>query len=272
MKIAISGANGMLGQDLISFLKIKDCEIFPLTHQNMDITNSALVNETLSQIKPDVLIHCAAYTNVDEIEDNFDIAYKINVEGTKNLALALKKLNATMVYISTDYVFDGEKTTPYQVDDKTNPINKYGFTKLQGEKAVQETLEKYYIVRTSWLYGKNGKNFVETMLNLKDKPELKVVDDQKGCPTWTKDLANAIWKVLKMPYGIYHGCSKGETTWFSFAKEIFKLENLNVNLKPCTTKDFSRKAKRPKYSVMENSDLIDDWKIGLSNYLKERKG
>ena len=176
-----------------------------------------------------------------------------------------------MVYISTDYVFDGTKTEPYLPTDKPNPINNYGLTKYQGELEVQKNCKKHYIARTSWLYGVHGNNFVETMLKLAKNDELNVVDDQIGCPTWTIELIQGILKLLNKPYGIYHICGSDSTSWYGFAKEIFRQENLQVNLKPCTTDKFPRPAKRPHYSVMDNAGIARDWKEALSNYLKLRK-
>ena len=177
-----------------------------------------------------------------------------------------------MVYISTDYVFDGTKSTPYLPSDQTNPINQYGLSKFKGEEAVKKYCEKYYIVRTSWLYGHHGKNFVETMLSMAQKPEIKVVDDQIGCPTWTVELANGILKLIGMqkPAGIYHVCGSGATSWYGFAKEIFEQSGLKVNLQPCETKDFPRPAKRPLYSVMQNEKICRDWKQALKDYLALR--
>ena len=177
-----------------------------------------------------------------------------------------------MLYLSTDYVFDGNNTKPYLPTDITNPQNNYGLTKLEGEKAVQKHCKKYFIVRTSWLYGIYGKNFVETMLSLKDKPELKVVDDQIGCPTWTIELSNGISKIIETEdYGIYHICGSGQTSWYNFAKKIFEFSDVKVNLIPCTTKEFPRPAKRPSYSVMENNKICRKWEEALKDYLKLRE-
>jgi len=270
-KVLVAGANGMLGQDLCQVLKENNFFIFPMSHKNLDITNLNETKKIIKEIKPDCIINCAAYTNVDGAEDEKEKAFLINGEGSKNLAIAANENNSILVYISSDYVFDGIKNIPYEPDDKVNPINIYGESKLEGEKMVQQYCEKYYIARTSWLYGKNGKNFVETMLALSDKPELKVVDDQVGCPTWTVDLSKAIIKLFDMKYGIYHLCGSGDTSWHGFAKEIFKQANLNVNLFPCTTDDFPRKAKRPKYSIMNNNNLLRNWQEALNDYLKIRK-
>lgn len=282
MKALVTGANGMLGQDLCPILEDAGYEVVETDIKNLDITNEI---QTLSVIKaenPDLVVHCAAYTNVDKAEEELEIASKINGLGTENVAKACAKTGAILVYISTDYVFDGTKETPYEPDDTPNPQNNYGLTKLQGENAVKKYCEKYYIARTSWLYGHHGKNFVETMIALAGvKPdsarvdeakraELKVVDDQIGCPTWTVELANGILKLLNKPYGTYHICGSGFTSWYGFAREIFSQCNLDVDLKPCTTEEFPRPAKRPRYSVMDNNKLCRNWKSALSDYLALR--
>jgi len=270
-KVLVTGANGMLGQDLCPILEDNGYDVVETDVDIMDITNPISIEKMFSAEKPEIVIHCAAYTNVDKAEEDIDTARLINSIGTENIAKACKKYDSTMVYISTDYVFDGHGTKPYQPLDKTAPLNNYGLTKWEGEEAVRNNLEKYYICRTSWLYGHYGRNFVETMLSLADKPELKVVDDQVGCPTWTVDLSDAIVKILnKKPYGTYHTCGGGNTSWYGFAKEIFKQAGLNVNLVPCTTDEFPRPAKRPLYSVMDNSGICRDWKEALKGYMALR--
>lgn len=270
-KVLVTGANGMLGQDLCPILEDEDYEVIETDIHNLDITNSKIVEEFFLSKQPEIVIHCAAYTNVDKAGEDLETARLINAKGTENLAKICKKIDATMVYISTDYVFDGTATEPYNPNDKTNPINNYGLTKLEGEAAVRKNLEKYYICRTSWLYGHHGKNFVETMLSLADKPELKVVDDQIGCPTWTVELSNAIVKILdNKPYGIYHTCGSNYTSWYGFAKEIFDGINKKVNLLPCKTEEFPRPAKRPAYSVMDNDGICRDWRVALKDYLALR--
>lgn len=270
-KVLVTGAKGMLGQDLCPVLEDNGYEVFETDVDILDITDPECTEKVFSEQKPDIVIHCAGYTNVDKAEEDYETAKIVNVVGTENIAKACKKHNAIMVYISTDYVFDGNGNTPYQPNNTTNPINKYGLTKRDGETAVTNNLEKYYICRTSWLYGHHGKNFVETMLSLASKPELKVVDDQVGCPTWTVDLSNAIVEVLQTkPYGIYHTCGGGSTSWYGFAKEIFKLAGLDVNLKPCTTDEFPRPAKRPAYSVMDNGGICRDWSKALKDYIELR--
>ena len=271
MLVLVTGAKGMFGQDLCPILEDAGYEVIETDVDTLDITNAEQVNQVLKDKMPEVVIHCAAYTNVDKAEEDLKTAELINVTGTENIADACGKLGITMVYISTDYVFDGTKDSPYTPQDKPNPINNYGMTKYEGEEAVRSFCEKHYITRTSWLYGHHGKNFVETMLSLKDKEELKVVDDQIGCPTWTVELANGILKLLdSKPYGTYHVCGSGHTSWYGFAKEIFKLSGLEVNLKPCTTDEFPRAAKRPAFSIMENEGICRNWQFALKDYLDLR--
>lgn len=271
-KVLITGANGMLGQDLVPILEDEGYEIVETDIDNLDITNLDQVKKVLTEEKPQYVIHCAAYTNVDKAEEDIETATKVNVLGTENLAKICGENNITLVYISTDYVFDGQSEKPYLPPDKTNPLSVYGKTKLDGEKAVQKYCKKYYITRTSWLYGHHGKNFVETMISLSDKPELKVVDDQIGCPTWTVELSNGIAKLLEEEAGsgIYHICGSGETSWYGFAKEIFKLIGKKVNLKPCTTEEFPRPAHRPKHSTMDNNGICRNWKAALKDYINLR--
>lgn len=271
MKVLITGAYGMLGQDMCRVLEEMGCFVIPTDYDSLDITNEKMTCDVIADAYPDLIVHCAAFTNVDKAEEAPETAANINVFGTKNVAIAAQKIKATMIYISTDYVFDGTKNSPYLPTDKPNPINIYGQTKYQGEVMVSQYCEKFYIARTSWLYGHHGKNFVETMLSLKDKEEIKVVDDQIGCPTWTIDLIQGITQLLNKPYGIYHVCGSGSTSWYGFADAIFKKSGLNVNLKPCTTEEFPRKAKRPKYSVMNNDNITRNWQIALDDYLKLRK-
>lgn len=272
MKILVTGANGMLGKDLCPMLEDNDFEVIETDVDTLDITNEIQVRNVLAKEKPDFVIHCAAYTNVDQAEEEFAKAELLNAKGAQNVAQACEANGAGMIYISTDYVFDGTKNGSYFSDDKTNPINNYGLTKLHGEEAVQKYCAKHYIVRTSWLYGHHGKNFVETMISLSGNSELKVVDDQIGCPTWTVDLSDALMALIdeEPDYGIYHACGGGFTSWYGFAKEIFETEGLEVNLKPCKTEEFPRPAKRPMCSVMENNGLLRPWKLALKEYLELR--
>lgn len=272
MKVLVTGANGMLGQDLCPILEDAGCFVYETDVETLDITDEEKVSVAIATIKPDVVIHTAAYTNVDKAEEEPEKALAINEQGSVNVAKACAKNDCLMVYISTDYVFDGTNPTPYLPSDQTNPINQYGLSKFKGEEAVKKYCKKYYIARTSWLYGHHGKNFVETMLSMAQKPEIKVVDDQIGCPTWTVELANGILRLIGMqkPYGVYHICGSGSTSWYGFAKEIFEQSGLSVNLKPCTTLEFPRPAKRPAYSVLANEKICRDWKLALKDYLALR--
>ena len=273
-KVLVTGARGMLGQDLCPILEDNGYEVVETDVDTLNITDFDMVKKVLKMEKPDIVIHCAAYTNVDKAEDDLKIATNINVKGTENLAKYCGKNDITLVYISTDYVFDGTKTTPYTPEDKPKPINNYGLTKYKGELAVQKFCKKFYIARTSWLYGIHGKNFVKTMISLKSRPKLKVVDDQIGCPTWTVELANGIVRLLtEEPFGIYHICGSGKTSWYGFAKKIFELISTEDNkegltLKPCTTEEFPCPAKRPKYSVMDNRGYCRKWETALKDYIK----
>ena len=284
MQVLVTGANGMLGQDLCPILEDEGFEVIETDINNLDITDYKKVEKVLSEARPDIVIHCAAYTNVDKAEENLEMARLVNARGTENIAKVCKKFNVKMVYISTDYVFDGENSQPYCPTDRTAPINNYGKTKLEGENAVRAILENYYICRTSWLYGIHGKNFVESMLALAgaepelacvsepSRAEIKVVDDQIGCPTWTVDLSKSIVELLinDSEFGTYHICGSGQTSWYGFAKEIFAQAGLKVNLSPCSTEDFARPANRPRYSVMENNKSCRNWKVALKDYLALR--
>lgn len=271
-RILVTGANGMLARDLCPMLEDADFEVIETTRNELDVTDELQVRRVISDVKPDYVIHCAAYTNVDKAEEEPEIADLINAKSAEYIAKACNSNNAVMIYISTDYVFDGTKKTPYFPDDTTNPTGAYGLSKLHGEEAVRKFCPAHYIIRTSWLYGHHGKNFVETMISLAEKTELKVVDDQVGCPTWTVDLSDAIISFIdeEPPFGTYHACGSGSTSWYGFAKEIFDLMNLNVNLIPCTTEEFPRPAKRPAYSVMDNEGILRDWKQALQEYIELR--
>ena len=266
MKILITGAYGMLGSDLREVLK--DNELIITGSKDLDITKENNVLQFIEDKKPEIVINAAAYTNVDNCETDYDNAYLVNAIGPKNLAVACNKLNIPLIHVSTDYVFDGSKTTPLSEEDKLGPKTAYGKTKLEGEKFVQENTKKYFILRTAWLFGINGKNFVKTMINLSKKNNLlKVVNDQKGCPTYCYDLAMAIKQLLNSDkYGIYHLTNKGELSWYDFAKKIFELSNITINVKPVSTEEFPRPAPRPHYSVLSNQKWIDSGFNPLRNY------
>lgn len=277
MKILITGANGQLGKELTKQYSNKNVELILTDAKELDITNTRLVNEFILNHKPNVIINCAAHTQVDKCETEVDLAFKINTIGPKNLAQASYMVGADIVQISTDYVFDGEGNCDLTEFDKTNPKSVYGVTKLYGEEFIKNLNPRHYIVRTAWLYG-DGNNFVETMLNLsKTNKVLKVVNDQIGTPTNTVDLARVIIKLVEdKNYGLFHCTCKGKASWYEFAKEIFRIKNIDVEVVPCTTEEFPRPAKRPKYSVLRNymlelttGDITRDWREALEEYLKQ---
>ncbi|MBX7076080.1 MAG: dTDP-4-dehydrorhamnose reductase [Methanobacteriaceae archaeon] len=271
MKILITGASGMLGYDLQETLKNHELILF--NSKTLDITNKQIVNEKIGKIEPDIVINAAAYTNVDACEKNYDDAYKVNALGPKNLAKVCKELDIPLVHISTDYVFNGEKNTPLKEEDEIGPKTAYGKTKLEGEIFIQETCNKYFIIRTAWLYGCNGNNFVKTMLELaKNNNEINVVNDQVGSPTYTFDLAIAISKIIETDdYGIYHLTNSGSCSWYEFSKEIFKLSNINIKVNPVSTEEFPRPAPRPKYSVLSDEKWINKGFKPLRNYKEALK-
>lgn len=271
--ILITGANGMLGKDAAQIFSSCGYEVIKATRDNLDITNQIQVDEFFAQNKFDFVFHAAAYTKVDDAETNQDLAFLINAQGAKNVASAAYKKAIPIIYISTDYVFDGSKNSPYLPNDKTNPINVYGASKLAGEEEVKKANPQHYIARTSWLYGKNGKNFVDTMIALgKTQKTIKVVNDQFGCPTWTVDLVEGAKNLIekKMPFGTYHLCGGGTTTWFAFAKKIFEILKIDVETIPVTTKEFPRPAKRPSFSAMDNSFALSEWEEGLKKYIQKK--
>lgn len=273
LKALVTGAKGMLGQDLCPVLEDVGFFVYETDVENLDITNFEMCKNVIKEIKPDFIFHLAGYTNVDKAEEDIETALLVNEKGTENVAKICSENDITLIYISTDYVFDGAKEEKLLPNDETKPINNYGLSKLKGEEAVKRHCKKYYIARTSWLYGLHGKNFVDTMIDLASKnDELNVVDDQTGCPTWTMDLANGIIKLIanEAPYGIYHICGSGQTTWYNFAKKIFELENIDVKINPVTSDVYKRLAKRPKFSVMENEKICRNWEVALKDYLSLR--
>lgn len=276
MKVLVTGANGQLGYDVIKRLKMQNIDSLGVDIGDFDITDKCQVLKAISNYAPDVVVHCAAYTAVDKAEDEKDLCHKINVDGTQNIAEACKNIDAKMVYISTDYVFDGEGDKPFEVTDKPNPINYYGQTKYEGEQAVQKTLQRYFIVRTSWVFGINGNNFVNTMLRLaKERDEISVVRDQIGSPTYTYDLAELLVEIIKTEkYGIYHATNEGYCSWYEFACEIFKQTEIRIKVNPIKTEEYLTKAKRPKNSRLSKDSLskheiLPSWKYALSNFLKQ---
>lgn len=286
----ITGSSGMLGIDLCQEL-YKDYEVIgvDLIHSPRsivhsfhkgDITDRNEIARIIKDADPDVVIHAAAWTDVDGCELDKHKANKINSEGTKNIALACKACKCKiLVYISTDFVFDGKKKAPYKESDEPRPVSVYADSKLKGEIAIKRNLKKYFILRTSWLYGKHGKNFVDTIIEkAKHEPLLKVVDDQVGSPTYAKDLAKAIHALLKKVtgrlYGIYHVTNSGSVSWYEYAREILKLAGLKTKVIPISSEELARPARRPAMSVLDNSKFarftnfkMRDWKSALKSYL-----
>ncbi len=279
MKILVTGVKGQLGYDVVKCLEERQITCVGVDKDDFDITDLDATKEFLTKEEPTAVIHCAAYTAVDKAEDELDICRKVNADGVRNLALVCREMDIKMIYISTDYVFPGTGEVFYEVDAPTGPLSQYGKTKLEGEEAVKELLEKYFIVRISWVFGKNGGNFVKTMLRLgKEREELNVVADQIGSPTYTKDLAPLLCDMIASEkYGTYHATNEGICSWAEFAKEIFKQAGLTVKVNEVTTEEYGvSKAIRPKNSRMSKESLVKagfyklpDWKDALKRYLKE---
>lgn len=272
MEILIIGSHGMLGQELMA--AFKDQELTGWDRNQIDITDYDNSLAKIKELNPEVVINAAAYTAVDDCEKNRDLAMKVNGEGPGNLAKICKDLEAILVHYSTDYIFNGQKTDGYREDyDQIEPLSVYGESKALGEKLIKENCEKYYILRTAWLYGNKGKNFVDTMIKLgQEKSELKVVNDQHGSPTYAKDLAlrtRDILLNLKPAFGIYHATNSGTCTWYEFTQEIFKLKGITAKIIPCATAEFPRPATRPAYSILLNTKLpvMRPWQEALKEYL-----
>lgn len=280
MRILVTGVNGQLGYDIIRCLTEKKIECIGADINDFDITNIKETEEYIFREKPDAVIHCAAYTQVDKAEDDKELCFDVNVNGTKNIAKICEKMDIKMLYISTDYVFPGEGDSFYEVDDVTKALSYYGLSKLEGEKVIQENLSKFFIVRISWAFGKNGNNFVKTMLRLaKEREEINVVKDQVGSPTFTADLAPLLCEmILTEKYGIYHATNEGVCTWAEFASEIFRQAGLNIKVNPIMTEEYPARALRPKNSRLSKKSLdengferLPDWKDALRRYLEELK-
>ncbi|MDO4902894.1 MAG: dTDP-4-dehydrorhamnose reductase [Limosilactobacillus sp.] len=275
--ILITGANGQLGSELRNLLDERGVSYDAFDSKQLDITNPDMVSERFEAVKPKIVFHCAAFTAVDPAEDEKkDLNWKVNEEGTKNVAEAAEKVDATIVYISTDYVFDGTKQGEYTTDDPTNPKNEYGKSKLAGEEIVAKTMSKYYIIRTSWVFGKYGKNFVFTMLRLAESHDkLTVVDDQVGRPTWTRTLAEFMVYATDnhIPYGYYQLSNDGQCSWCEFASDILK--DKPVDVQPVTSDQYPQKAYRPRHSVMsldkvkKTGFVIPTWQEALEKFLDQ---
>ena len=278
MKILVTGASGQLGWDVCQELKRRSITVCAPSSIEMNITDCDAVANYIKKEYPDAVIHCAAYTKVDLAEDEPERCWAINVDGTRNIAIACRKIGTKMVYISTDYVFPGTGEQFYEVTDPVGPVNTYGRSKLAGELAVQSLLERYFIVRISWVFGKNGNNFVKTMLRLAEtRTELNVVCDQIGSPTYTADLAPLLCDMVQTErYGVYHATNEGVCSWAEFAEAIFKLAGKRVIVHPILTSDYPTKAMRPLNSRMSKELLtnvratsLPTWKNALARYMKK---
>ncbi|MEX0650138.1 MAG: dTDP-4-dehydrorhamnose reductase [Candidatus Andersenbacteria bacterium] len=275
MKLLIIGAKGMLGSTLSEVFGDLRPECWD--REEIDITNFEQTREAIAALQPDVIINAAAFTDVDAAETNRQAALAVNETGVRNLALAAKQVDATLIHYSTDYVFPGTQAKGYAEIDAPGPaVNVYGESKLAGERALNEVKPNYYLLRTAWLYGPNGKNFVETMLALANKHDhLNVVEDQWGSPTFTKDVARFTRTLLEeqYPFGIYHAVNSGTASWFQFAQKIFEHTDYGVVVKPTTSAEFPRPATRPTYSVLKNiqGPAMRPWQDALGEYMRERK-
>ena len=278
MKVFVTGVRGQLGYDVMRELEKRGIDAVGVDIQEMDITDEASVEKVIKSAAPDAVIHCAAYTAVDAAEDNEELCRKVNADGPKNIARVCRELDIKMLQVSTDYVFDGEGERPWEPDDPCGPRSVYGQTKYEGELAVQEILEKYFIVRIAWVFGVNGKNFVKTMLKLAETHDsLTVVNDQFGSPTYTYDLAGLLVDMIQTEkYGIYHATNEGFCSWYEFACAIFEKAGKKVEVKPVTTEEYGAKAFRPHNSRMSKEKLtangfrrLPAWEDALERYLKE---
>ena len=276
MKILITGSNGMLGHDLVRVLK-NNHELVLTTSKTLDITDREQVFDVICDSRPDIVINSAAYTDVDGCEENPELAYRVNGEGVRNLALACREIDCALVHISTDYVFDGSANEPIAEDGEIGPISVYGKSKLEGEEAILEILDKFFIIRTAWLYGINGRNFPKTMLELAENhSDITVVYDEVGTPTYTPDLARGICELVETDYyGIYHLTNSGSCSWCEFARYIFDISGRDVNVIPVTASEFARPAPRPSYSVLNNKNWIEkgfkplrDYKDAIKEYIE----
>jgi dTDP-4-dehydrorhamnose reductase len=268
VRLVVFGSAGMLGTDV---MRAAGADAVGFAHAEVDITDATAVEGAVAEAKPDVVVNCAAYTNVDGAESEPDAAMAVNREGARNVAAAAAAHDAAVVYVSSDYVFDGSKREPYVPSDPTGPLQEYGRSKLAGERATIEANPRHHVVRSSWLFGAAGPNFVETMLKLgRERDELRVVDDQVGCPTFTGHLAEALLKLAAGDdYGIHHRAGGGSCSWFEFARAIFEGARIDCRVEPCTTAEFPRPAARPAYSVLAGGDL-PSWQAGLDAYLGAR--
>ena len=278
MKVLVTGGSGQLGTEVCKYLRRKGFDVFSPSRQEMNVTDALKVLETVKRICPDIVIHCAAYTQVDQAEEHREEAFLLNESGTANIAAACLEIAAKMIYISTDYVFSGIGNSYYEIDDPTEPLNVYGLSKLAGENRVRNLLERYFIVRISWLYGHNGDNFVEKILRaIKEKERIQVACDQVGSPTYAKDLPPLLHEMMMSEeYGTYHATNAGICTRAEFATEIIGLTGRKIEVQPILTENFQSCAQRPLNSKLSKASLkehgfkdLRDWKSALYDYYSE---
>lgn len=278
MKILVTGVGGQLGYDVMKVLRQRKIDCLGADIEDFDITDAAASAQFIENYAPDAVIHCSAYTAVDRAEEEADRCRQVNAKGPRNIAEACKRIGAKMVYVSTDYVFPGFGDRFYEVSDPTGPATVYGKTKLEGEAAVKELLDRYFIVRVSWVFGKNGNNFVKTMLRLgRERPEVSVVSDQIGSPTYTADLAPVLCDLVQTEqYGVYHATNEGVCSWADFAAEIFRLGGCKARVHPIPSSQYPAKAPRPLNSRLSKKSLLEAgfgplpcWQDALARYLKE---
>lgn len=279
MKVLVTGVKGQLGYDVVRELQKRGHEAVGVDIDEMDITDAAAVERVMTEVQPDAVIHCSAYTAVDRAEEDTEICRRVNVDGTENIAKICKKLDCKMLYLSTDYIFSGDGERPWEPDDEASPLNAYGQSKYDGELALKKYVKKYFIVRISWVFGINGNNFIKTMLRLgRENGAVKVVDDQIGSPTYTYDLARLLVDMIESDrYGAYHATNEGICSWYEFAKEIFRAAGMdNVSVTPVKSGEFPVKAKRPKNSRMSKEKLVANgfsllpaWQDAVERYIKE---
>ena len=273
MKVALTGAGGMLGHAVRKVFS--DLDLIPFSRAELDITSLDDAVTKIRDARPDFLIHAAAFTNVDACETQPETAYLVNGIGTRNIAIACEEIHCPVIHISSDYVFDGTKTSPYDEWDIPRPVSRYGISKLMAEQFVSSLTNRFYIVRTSWLYGSNGKNFVDTIIRLlAEKDALRVVNDQFGSPTLTDDLANTLKALIGHGYGIYHATNSGVCTWYEFAVEIAERQGIRKQIIPVTSEEFDRPARRPANSALNDTMLrlegiapLRHWEDALDDYL-----
>lgn len=278
MRVLVTGVKGQLGYDVMNELEKRGHTGVGVDIEEMDITDPAACEKVITEANVEAVIHCAAYTAVDAAEDNAELCTRVNGYGTENIASVCEKLNLKMMYISTDYVFDGQGTRPWEPDDERHPLNVYGQSKYEGELAVTNHVKKFFIVRIAWVFGVNGKNFIKTMLRLgKERGAVSVVSDQIGSPTYTYDLAVLLVDMIETEkYGFYHATNEGLCSWYEFAVEIFRQAGMDVKVTPVTSEEYPAKAKRPFNSRMSKGKLTENgfrklpaWQDALKRYLKE---